>query len=160
MGFSQESYDVAENDNTVEICVELTGDIGTDIWADLSTNNVSAEGIFQLLSSSFFSLCFNPMAITWRFFLPKLYGCDIIILLFLFLDGQDYTGLVQHTLTFPSGSSSGATECVNISIIDDEAFEKDEVFSVHIVDFEEGIIFNTSYVEVMITDDEGINTLH
>lgn len=76
-----------------------------------------------------------------------------------FLDGQDYVGFDQHTLTFPSGSSSGATECVNISVMDDKAFEKDEVFTVHLVDFEEGIIADTSYIEVIINDDEGIKSL-
>ena len=55
---------------------------------------------------------------------------------------------------FPAGSTSGDVRCVNISITDDFAYEKNESFSVHISS-EEEVSVPDQYVDVVITDDEG-----
>lgn len=43
--------------------------------------------------------------------------------------GVDY-GPVYVNVLFSAGTSSGATQCVNISITDDSAVEEDETFTV------------------------------
>ena len=51
-------------------------------------------------------------------------------------------------------TTSGDMQCVNISIIDNFAYEKNESFSVHISS-EDGVSVPDPYVDVVIADDEG-----
>ena len=72
---------------------------------------------------------------------------------FTYTDGSDYTSIIEDA-PFPAGSTSGDMQCVNISIIDDFAYEKNESFSVHISS-EEEVYVPDPYVGVVIADDEG-----
>lgn len=45
--------------------------------------------------------------------------------------GSDFMAL-SESLTFLSGETIGALRCVNVSIVDDEAIEDDEMFSITI----------------------------
>ena len=60
-------------------------------------------------------------------------------------------------MTFPSGSETGAMQCVNITIVDNVAFEKDEEFSVSVTAAEEGVAINSSLATATVTilDNEG-----
>ena len=70
--------------------------------------------------------------------------------------GLDYRPIKKSTLTFPEGSRNGETSCVDISIVDDLAFEKLEVFLLHIGAIEKNIIIHKPYyVPIFIYDDEG-----
>ena len=68
-----------------------------------------------------------------------------------FLDGSDYNG-IDTTLLFPAGSKNGTTACINIPIIHNDSFEKDEVFSLHITEVEDNVIIDHRYTVVHIID--------
>ena len=55
--------------------------------------------------------------------------CNQTLIQFLSPDGSDYYN-VSQIITFTSGSSMGDTQCVEISIIDDNNVECDDVFNV------------------------------
>ena len=57
------------------------------------------------------------------------------------------------TLSFPEDTVSNDVQCINISITDDEVFENDEYFLVHILSEQE---VTTSSAFVNITDDDGM----
>ena len=66
---------------------------------------------------------------------------------------MDSTG----TLTIPPGTISGtneATQCVNITIVDNMAYEKDEYFLVEISSDDSGVMILDDSSTVNITDDE------
>ena len=71
----------------------------------------------QLYSIS--SFLFSSSLLSFFYFIP--------------LAPDDYTFVSPSFLTFPSGSSEAATQCVNISIADDNNFEQDvEIFSINL----------------------------
>ena len=48
-------------------------------------------------------------------------------------EGEDYVFVSSTTVTFQSGNTSnGTTQCVQIQVIDDDAYEENEVFIVRI----------------------------
>ena len=55
--------------------------------------------------------------------------CNQTLIQFFSPDGSDYYN-VSQIITFTSGSSMGDTQCVEISIIDDNNVECDDVFNV------------------------------
>ena len=64
--------------------------------------------------------------------------CDVIVVTTSFhllsVNGEDYVVLSPSTtLVFPSGSvSNGDSQCVEISVTDDDSYEENELFSVSI----------------------------
>ena len=70
------------------------------------------------------------------------------------IDGQDFTGVDMLNLSFSPGSVNGDPICTRIAIIDDDAFEKDEHFYVHI-DSEENVVIEEEYAPVYIHDNDG-----
>lgn len=59
-------------------------------------------------------------------------------------------------LLFPTGSITGDIDCINISIISDNTFERDEIFLLIAIDVEDGIIFQqSSSINIVIIDDDG-----
>ena len=68
------------------------------------------------------------------------------------IDTLDFVG-VSTTLSIPSGSPVGFTECVDIEVFPDRAFEKDEVFSVHISS-ERNVNISMPYTSVTIVNDD------
>ena len=45
---------------------------------------------------------------------------------------DDYTPISSFPLEFPAGTNANDTQCVNISISDDDIFEEDEIFTVEL----------------------------
>ena len=45
---------------------------------------------------------------------------------------DDYTPISSFSLEFPVGTNANATQCVNISILDNEMFEETETFTVEL----------------------------
>ena len=77
------------------------------------------------------------------------------ILYFLNLAGEDYEA-VNGTLSIPEGSTNGTVVRFRVPIIDDDCFEKDEYFWVHIYAVERNIhIYRHRYVTVHIYSDDG-----
>lgn len=74
------------------------------------------------------------------------------VLLVVLSAGRDYVGVLE-VLTFGVSSYNGDTQCVNISILDDAIFEKNENFYVHISS-EVDVEIHQQYAPVYIIDDE------
>lgn len=73
---------------------------------------------------------------------------------FFYPDGEDFIGLSSLTLEFFAGSVSGDTGCTNITIIDDDTFEKDHSFSVNLESNGIGDVVITGPAIVTIQDNE------
>ena len=72
-----------------------------------------------------------------------------------FLAPDDYISVSSISLTFPTGSSQGSTQCVNISINDDNTFEEDtERFSVSLTTTDSSVTLAPDSGEVEIRDNE------
>lgn len=63
-------------------------------------------------------------------------------LILLLSDGVDYT-LSSTMLTFPNGSQLGARQCVNVSIINDEAVENTESFYIQLSTNDSNVEFSS-----------------
>ncbi len=55
-------------------------------------------------------------------------------------------------LTFSSGASDGDRECMNVTIMDDDALEADETFSVTLTTSDDDVNVVNSMTTVTITD--------
>ena len=69
-------------------------------------------------------------------------------------DDEDYN-MMSSSISFPTTSSDGAMECMNITIMDDDAFELNETFTVTLTVNTAGVMVGNTITEVTITDDEG-----
>lgn len=66
---------------------------------------------------------------------------------------QDYIAVNNQTLSFDVGDVDGELRCVDITILDNIAFEKTEHFYVHI-DSETEVVIHQEYAPVYIVDDD------
>ena len=57
-------------------------------------------------------------------------------------------------VTFPADSSSGAVQCINISIIDDDTFEGNETFDVILTLSDANVRLGNDLSTITITDDD------
>lgn len=57
----------------------------------------------------------------------------LILSRFVYTGGQDYTGPSQSTLTFIPGQTVGAQRCTDVSVLDDNLIEDDEIFTLSLV---------------------------
>ena len=72
------------------------------------------------------------------------------------LADSDYIPVVLERLTFSIGSVNGNRDCINITIVDDETFERDETFSLTIAAAEDSISIRPHFSSsILILDDEG-----
>ncbi len=69
----------------------------------------------------------------------------------LFIDGSDYIG-IHDTLYFDIGSENGTTSCTSVSIINSASFEKNEAFTVHVVDTEDNVAIDQNQAVIHIID--------
>lgn len=69
-------------------------------------------------------------------------------------DSSDYTAVSSDKI-FVTGSTNGATRCVNITIIDDNALEGEQTFSVILTTEDSAIILGIPTAIVTIQDDDG-----
>ena len=67
--------------------------------------------------------------------------------------GSDYES-VSSSLMFPAGSINGSTQCINITITDDEVLEADETFTVTLTTTTPRVMVGTAQTTVTITTDE------
>ena len=67
------------------------------------------------------------------------------------LAGLDYIAL-SLAETFTSGSNSGATKCVNITINDDEVLEGNQTFFLTLTATDSSVIIGTSATVITIID--------
>ena len=58
-------------------------------------------------------------------------------------------------MIFVTGSTDSSMECVNITILDDDAFEGDQTFTVSISTSDLSVMFGTNTMSVTITDNDG-----
>ena len=72
------------------------------------------------------------------------------------MDPFDYTS-VNSDRMFVTGSADGATECVNISIIDDNALEATQTFSVILstMDPADAVMIAVNITYITIIDNDG-----
>ncbi len=56
----------------------------------------------------------------------------VILTLYIFLDPYDYSS-INETLSFATGSSNGSIVCLNITIADDQIYERTEYFAVLVI---------------------------
>ena len=68
----------------------------------------------------------------------------------------DYTAITSSPLVFPAGSTDGAMECMNITIMEDTLFEGDETFTVGLMVVTSGVMAGNTETIVTITDNEGL----
>ena len=66
---------------------------------------------------------------------------------------QDYL-FVDEVVMFPVNSISGSTQCFDVPIVDNMAFEKDEDFGLIIGEAEENVMIGTGSISVTIHDDD------
>ena len=67
------------------------------------------------------------------------------------LGGGDFSFMVS----FPAGSNNGDRACVDINIIDDVAFEKDENILIALKS-EENVIIQNPYATIEVEDNDGM----
>ena len=68
------------------------------------------------------------------------------------MSSSDYN-ILSEMLTFPTDSSAGTMQCINITITDDEVLEEDETFTVTLTLNTAGVTLGDSETAVTITDD-------
>ena len=73
--------------------------------------------------------------------------------LYTIIADLDYEA-VDSSLYFDIGSDNGETLFLNVTITDNQAFEKEEDFSLHVLS-EPNVIAHVTYTEVIIADDDG-----
>ena len=59
------------------------------------------------------------------------------------------------TEIFASGSTDGATRCVDITIIDDDSLEGDQTFTVTLSTSDPNVVIVTSRINITIIDNDG-----
>ena len=70
-----------------------------------------------------------------------------------FTDPEDYEGAIDYILTIEPGTAVGGGVCHYFPITDDDAFEKNETFSVHISS-ELRVNIDEPYLTITIQDDD------
>ena len=68
--------------------------------------------------------------------------------------GSDYNA-ISSTLEFPVNSTSGDEQCINITIVDDNDVEGDEMFTVTLERIIGAVTLSQGTTVVTITDNEG-----
>ena len=119
---------VGEGDGTFVVCATLSGAaVATerDFMITLATSNGTALDYHQIFSS------------------------DVL----LAAAGSDFDH-IRMVLTFTSGASDGDTECLNSTILDDDALEADQNFSVILTEQDDDVETVTIMTIVTITDND------
>ena len=68
---------------------------------------------------------------------------------------SDYVAVSDNTLMFPMNSVDGATQCMDITITNDDVFELNETFTVTLTVNTASVIADMTMTEVTITDNDG-----
>ena len=70
------------------------------------------------------------------------------------LGGSDYIDTSSDE-TFTPGSDNGAVRCLNVRILDDNAYERNHVFLLTLITADSNVILGTSVTEITILDNYG-----
>jgi hypothetical protein len=73
---------------------------------------------------------------------------------FIVVAGEDYIS-TSEVETFTSGSSDGATRCVKIPILDDDASEGEQTFILTLTASDPDVMLGNNVTTITIIDDEG-----
>ena len=141
LSFVQDEYTVGEMDGAVCVCVELS-EVGQDtqdqIWVNITSQEDSAIGTCEL----------NTVLTSYS------QGDQKLLISIFFADGDDFE-MVEAMLYFDVGSGNGDRVCVNVTILDNKAFEKDEYFNLQVTS-EMNVVIHDNTSTVHIVDDEGM----
>ena len=66
----------------------------------------------------------------------------------------DYTS-VSSNLSFPVGSSDADAQCLNITIINDDALEGDQMFALSLTTLDRNAMIAGNVTAITITDSDG-----
>ncbi len=77
-----------------------------------------------------------------------------IILLCINTEELDYVAF-NETVYVPIGSSNGSLVCVNITIVDDSSFEKENYFLVNVGDVENNVFIEDRQSLIHVIDNDG-----
>ena len=78
----------------------------------------------------------------------------IYVSIYSALDGSDYTMLTMDVL-FSAGAENMHTECVNISITNDNLLERNETFTVQLTSADLDVLTPDSMTYITITSEDG-----
>ena len=122
---------VGEGDGMVQVCATLSAveDTERNLTITVSTSDGTGENEItqkDLMNTDFFKIA---------------------------LDGSDYNS-VSSTEIFTSGSTDGATRCVNITIIDDGALEGNQTFTVVETTRDVDVVIGTNITTIKIVDND------
>ncbi len=70
------------------------------------------------------------------------------------VDGSDYTH-VSTLMTFISGATNSAVQCVDISILEDDALEGNQTFTVTLTTPDLDVMLGNDMNTITITDNDG-----
>ena len=70
------------------------------------------------------------------------------------LGGSDYTNTYSDE-TFTPGSANGVFRCLEVKLLDDNAFEGNHVFLVTLITADSNVVLGTSETEITILDNYG-----
>ena len=158
MSFTEDQYMVEEDAGYAMVCLELsnvTEPTQSQIWVNVSSADGDATigmcvpimyGMYVSISCSLGMYCCHSLQDV-TFTLP----------LYTTIADLDYEA-VDSMLYFDIGSVDGEELCLNVTITDNQAFEKEENFSLHFMS-EPNVISHSMYTRVIIADDEGKSTL-
>ena len=85
----------------------------------------------------------------------------IIYIVTVYMVLLPYKPTVDYTLTTPlsltiSGLDTGEVSCFSIEVIDDNLFEDDKSFTLHLSTGDASVLIGTPYATVTITNDDGM----
>ena len=157
LSFVQDEYTVGEMDGGVYVCVELSevGELTQDpIWVNITSQEDSAIGTRELRPDYLLAATEKRTASEQRTSYPLSYSDNKLPISIFFAAGDDFE-MVEAMLYFDGGSGNGEGVCVNVTILDNTAFEKDEYFTLQVVS-EMNVVIHDSTSTVHIVDDEGM----
>ena len=121
---------VDEGGGMVQVCVELNAMEATQREFSVTLTTSDDSGILNIYDRSNQKLIFAALV------------------------ERDYTD-ISSILTFANNSMAGDMECVNVTIIDDDALEIDETFTVTLTTSDFAVILDNDVTVITITDDDG-----
>ena len=123
---------VGEEDGMVQVCATLSAveDTERDLTITLATSNGTGKHVIHYYQSMIYS--FPTTA----------------------LSGTDYEAVTSDVI-FATRSSDGDEECVNITILEDDALETSETFTVTLTTSDLDVMIDTNVTTVIILDNDG-----
>ena len=135
ISLQQHEYTVDEDEGTVHVCAEITGETERNVTVYLHVEEYTALGMCMYIWTH--TKC-NLTSANHSIPMPT---ADV-----------DYTASEVTTLLFLPGDAT--PQCAYITILDDTILEYTEHFSVHLDTTDDDVKFGYKYATVNITDDD------